>query len=665
MTVVQSSRALALGFARALFVENQFSLYRGDGTNQLRSGWVSAEQAVRSGEAYLGRTRPHIWGIDVDDPSHRAFPELLTFLDLAGLEFFEVDSGNRERPGRHVYVHVPDDPDRAVDHRRAIREALESRFGRLLGVIDFREQQGGGALRPPFSPHRNGATIAVPVEDDHEALLERVLGWADHRLLPGDLFYENERTLAAWVEPWLAHDKARARAIGRPLPLKLDGSPDRSRIDCSLALAFRNAGRTEDDWLRTRGPSGSRPSARAVEEGPNWVGYLKDKWQWALGQPLPFDNLRIGLDRLDEFEAEIGRFDGFARPKSMRTLLAAFIKKAKELGKVQFDLSRLEIRDMTGHHEETIHKNIHDPAFRRFVELVGSRTEIYHSQTYRLRVLETTEPSSRLEVQGSDNTLKCGGDLPVLSTPCTKLPDRAHPLFWNRPAALKPTGYATLRCFSFSEPRTQAEAMRLRAPDDVGKRTFKERHKELRQLGILEADGTGKRYTISRTVDWDQLADQLGLTEAQAKIGAIAATRRAGFRQYLLRRNDTSDEVREQLERTGAVPLAGRLVDTETGEILNASVAPTLPAAPRSAPRTRPCRCCGLPATSIEPITGLPWHKRCRMPAWVAKIEERHGIKIPEELIQRPTKVVVDDSEWFTGPPPTICGDHRRTRAAA
>lgn len=164
-------------------------------------------------------------------------------------------------------------------------------------------------------------------------------------------------------------------------------------------------------------------------------------------------------------------------------------------------------------------------------------------------------------------------------------------------------------------------------------------------------DGTPP--TVRKDVDGWHLADDLPAcldlvaehhgTDEKCRQRAEAHKRqRQNYReQYLVRRlpdryqlhgpQNLVDTLTGELVPFGRLvtPLGGLL--PEAGETQPAEVASSLR-------DLRPnCEACGHPTDQIEPTSGLPWHRSCRMPHSYARRHRDRGLTIPDHLVKYPT----------------------------
>ncbi len=113
-------------------------------TDNNGDGWVSLDEAARSGRAFTAHYRSDLLCIDAD--SERTAAAASTIADeLSGLGFRPVEWASGRTGHRQVIVHIPDD---------RLRLQVE-KDARGLG-IDVRRHS-----RPPLSPHRLGLPVAL------------------------------------------------------------------------------------------------------------------------------------------------------------------------------------------------------------------------------------------------------------------------------------------------------------------------------------------------------------------------------------------------------------------------------------------------------------------------------------------------------------------------
>lgn len=610
--------------------EHRFRLYLGDGTNTPRPGNVSAKEAVRSGGPFFGFTLPHVWGIDVDldvttPDGERVRRQLLALLDSAGLdEVIECWSG---QPGHlHVFVYEPGDVDRKriAEHFRA---DVDSR-------VDFRLQKGGSPIRPPGAPHRLDSHMRSTPDIGWREAIEMFEDWAERAghvprrsesptAVTGSLNDLSERDQALRRSDWMTADK-----VGPPVPRHGD-RVDRSAVDIALAAGFLSAGLTVEDFVQDRMPMGSCPSPRALDEADP-EGYLRSQFDWALTHPL-WSKTTVGLADLDEFEFLTVYRNLLDLDLTARTLLSAMCAKATSLGRTRFDWDRRDMNESTdlgmgpiatatGRLEKA------GVVRRRPASRVG------FADNYQLNVVSITERLN--ECKNRTHTVTSEQTLYELFL---HLPPPFHPAYSR--AGLKRTAWSVLLCFTIDEPRTVTEASKLGGPC---LRTFRDRAKELRAIGALVSPDGGSSYIVDPEFNFDQYADDRGLWDRR-----LRRAHKHDEERRVFTRNAQTDQVdpltaAESLERfaristrqrqcirpTQVVLGDGRSVNPHTGEIAVAE--PELPI--NTAPQL--CRACGRPTSTIGQDTGLPLHDGCLYPPWVARIERRHGVSIPDHLVK-------------------------------
>ena len=480
--------------------------------------------------------------------------------------------------------------------------------------------------------------------------------------------------LPRWAEAALAGDLDRMAELGVE-PSTASPTGERSGVDVQIAIAYLRSGRTEDDFLNDRHPNGPYPSSGAVEKGERGERYLHNIWQCVLSLPTPSESIRGGLDRLDQFRAMIEGWPKFKNPRMARAVLLAICDKAESLDKTTFGLdvrSLAELAKISPSSAQRILADASSGGTRRFLERSSASDERQEGQGqhYRLRVLEALGLGAIL---GHSYGANMGNP-----KECFRIaPSRNHPVFINAPGAFGQTGYETLRCFD--EPRTQAEACRLRDKKSVGERTFKERVKQLRCEGALLHDEESRKLSINPSFDFDRFAELKGLNavldrrshrhdlerldrlDEMERSGAVDSVTAAQRREHLERKEAT--RMAKAADRRLVLPRTedGRTIDPWTGEIYQADHSPievdqTARHQPeRSASSALPpsvaknCACCGEPTERSDRITGLPWGEGCRMQPWLVRIHERQGHTIPPELRARSTHVPTDlDNEVAT-----------------
>jgi hypothetical protein len=487
--------------------------------------------------------------------------------------------------------------------------------------VDWRLGEGGSPIRPPLSPHRRGGR-SEPLGDAADAL-DEVLAWSPAT---------QASVLPLWVEAVAVGDWASAERLGHSPSRKANGEVDRSGVDLSIALAFRNAGMKFPDFKRYREPGGTAPSPKAVERGAHSSVYLLKQWEAAMSRPPVGDQVKVGLDRLEELLWVLESDPALTLPD--RQVLHGVIALARHLGKTSVAFSYREISEWSGASLGAVADSLTSGRLAGYLSAPVEPTEsTWHgTRQYRLlvhealgRVLPSTEQSFLSP--------------PMVRQDCSQsgILLRTLPVFADRQEALGQKGYQALAGYSFEQARTRAEALALAS--DIGQTVFYERSNQFVSLGILVPDPESpKRLRRAQYVDWDRVAKDLGVLELP---GVRAARYREHRRRFVRDQQQDGDlSAAEAVDAFASLagsnptrvpalanPRVPENVDPFTGEILRA-------AGPAPSPHNAPiCRCCGRPTDRIEPTTGLPWHDSCLMPAWIAAIEERHGATIPRWLL--------------------------------
>lgn len=632
-----------------------FDLYLPDGSNNLdpEARRVTAEQAVTSGRPYLGRTLPWVWAIDIDiDTRSREGGEVLRAvlgqLELAGLdEYFLCDSG---RPGyRHVFVYEPE----GAEARRALAGAVRAFVS--PGVVDFRLQATGAAIRPPGAPHRFGGR-SMPVDGVDETL-DLLASWRDrhdaghedvrYAQVVGSLADLSERDRALLEGDW-----ARADQIGPPTP-KRGGVVDRSAVDVALAQAFRRAGLRREDFVRARAPGGEFPSPKALEQNDP-EAYLGRQWDWAVEHDMSAVQ-RAGLARLGDFQQAFVVSNHRGLSTVARRVLSALVAIADARGRTALNVGWREIRELTGAGNGPIGSALDELKLCGLIGVGRVASEgRFSGQATGVRL--NISALDRLEV-GQNSALSVT-PTPVVA-PFRPTWPLHHPAFW--PGGLKPTGWETVTHLSDREARSLAE---LEARSGVSRETLKRRLPELVAAGAVVRVGTERRpkYVANPDFDFDRYASDHGLFERQRQLELEHIEDRREFIGYQMSTGAIS--AREALERFGKLPARpesrpvsrspivanDRRIDPFTGEIFDGvSVVSQSVVEPAPELTSRHCRCCGRPSGRVHPTVGLPWHDGCLMPAWVARIERRNGVEIPDNLVAPPHPAPIDP--WEIDPP--------------
>ena len=117
------------------------------------AGFDDWDRAEASGRPYCIETRPEVIPVDIDAEHLDYLEAFRQTIAANGDPYLEVMSGGPASPNRHFFIHVPDEQRRnmVIAELRAICGAKPVRVGQKI--------------RPPFTPHRNGADISTPVND--------------------------------------------------------------------------------------------------------------------------------------------------------------------------------------------------------------------------------------------------------------------------------------------------------------------------------------------------------------------------------------------------------------------------------------------------------------------------------------------------------------------
>jgi len=631
----------AVRFALALCREETFSTL--DVDNRVTAKRLTAHQAVASGDAFFGSCRPEVWGIDIDGPSHPAVQYLRYVIAWTGVESLECLSGRDDH--RHLFVAVRDEAD-----RDCIQEQIRIAYPNLPpGVIDWRRQRTGSPLRPPGAPHRSGGR-SEPMIDADEAL-EIVESWCEPQT-PAPV-ERRRRALSEWCEAALQGELDRCdRLKARPLGRKANGERDRSALDVSIALEYRNKGRSKSEFVSDRRPGGPFPSPKAVEV-PDPDRYLDRQWESALSRPDPIASHRDGLDRLDEY---VVAFEADPDLSSVeRQVLHGFVRLAERYEKTVPAVAYRQLVEESLTSLDTVSASITSRRLSRYLSapIEPSADDWNESPEYRLRVLETVR--SPFHEQSSLP--------PPVRTDCSSaelLRLRVHPVFCHHKRGGRGQAcFETLTSFSDVEGRSVAEA--LRAATNVGRSAHREHTTWLTEIGALGPDPENPK--LKRRVpgfDWDAIAVQRCVHDIRERL----AKRHRDDRREMLRwkqQNGMSatDAVNEfaALARRRTLPdeadNAGvrTVVRFDTGEIIGTD--PVMVG--RGSTATGLFRACGCNGATMDPHIGLRRHHGCLFAPWMAEIERRHGASIPDELIKHPLPV----PDWgnFRPEPNSLPGD--------
>ncbi|MGE0309591.1 MAG: hypothetical protein AB7Q27_27960, partial [Acidimicrobiia bacterium] len=363
-----------------------------------------------------------------------------------------------------------------------------------------------------------------------------------------------------------------------------------------------------------------------------------------------------GLARLPEFERAIVVANVKGLSMAARRVLSALIDIAEARGRTTINVSWRQIRELSGTGDGSIGRALEELKRSGIVglgrhasdnRLVGQATE------FRLN----TGLLDRSEVR--QNRAQSVTPTPVVAPDCRTWPLH-HPAFW--PGGLTPVGWQIWTNLSAEEPRSKADLARS---GDVDRRSLDRHLPLLVDVGAVVRVGTPTRpkYLAVSDFDFDRYASDHGLFERQRQLELEHIEDRREFIGYQMSMGAIS--AREALERfsklrprpesrpvsRSAIVINDRRIDPLTGEFLESeeAVPPPADSCPAGARDGRYCRCCGRPSTRIHPTVGLPWHDWCLMPAWVARIERRNGVEIPDELVAPLPSPPVDP--WQIDPP--------------
>jgi hypothetical protein len=602
-----TDRQLQLDLALAVCREGSFMMI--DQKNNRRSDALTAEAAVNDGGAYFGSTHPWIWAIDIDAPHHGSVSTLRSILDDLDVAFVECRSGG-EDDRRHLFVHLGQE---LALRTRIQEEVLRAHPDVSSKVIDWRGQETGSAIRPPLAPHRLGGR-SEPLIDAAEALAV-LQSWSP----PGGMGVQE---LPSWVYAYMSGDWERAKKLGHPPK----NTRDRSAIDVSIALGFRNSGRSFSDFYEHRGPAGLYPSPKAVERGDRAHDYLWKQWSDAYRQPMPATMVRAGIDRLDDLlwvidwdpDLELGE----------RHTLAGIVELCRTYGKTSVAFSLRQLVEASLSSLGTVSRSLNSGRLSRYLGAQTRPSDESWNKTCQYQLLV-------LDALGSQVPILEQSDMspPWVIQDCSTVgtPRRTHPMFANGRGVFGQTGYQTLISFDPLEPRTQTEAMNRSL--DVGRATFRKWVKEFQYYGIL-VPADGRRLVVNPDFDWDWLSELYQVHDLRDRLADRHDDDRRKYNDLQYQRRQISAS--ELMDRTSTLVARKQSRERRRREALRPDVGvfERATASGRAEPTFRHCRCCGIPTLDVEPETGLPWHQHCLMPAWIAQIEERHGIAIPEHLLR-------------------------------
>ncbi|WP_147404116.1 helix-turn-helix domain-containing protein [Nocardia panacis] len=227
--------------------------------NEDNSGgdWVSVEEAVGSGRAFMVGVKPSLAVFDLDTPELVEGGERLReWAEAEGLPTLLVESG---RVGhRHLYV-------RSEYRDRVLGQALS--FG--ISKDAHRHNKG---VRPPLAPHRKGLSGALIAPETVQEALE-VLG-------PGEHDDSRYRNLPAWLVSLISDGDTDGRYSGRsPMALAIASGLRR----CGYGFtAFRAA-------MTNRGNRGGAKYFALLdgEGNENPDGFLVRVWEKSADQWSP------------------------------------------------------------------------------------------------------------------------------------------------------------------------------------------------------------------------------------------------------------------------------------------------------------------------------------------------------------------------------------------
>ncbi|MDC0359649.1 hypothetical protein OAM92_02845, partial [Acidimicrobiales bacterium] len=395
--------AVKLLVAQATVEPNQLMRYV-DASNRLQPEWRTLLEVVEAGFAFAGTTRNGWLAVDIDghspDSVDAAVASVLGLIDWAcDVPVFVLDSGSKERIGRHVWAYVNDD---------GLISRLKDQVGSLplAELIDVRD--AGKKMRPPLGPHRHGGRsepLDFAVEDfvaflDEHPQLKEPLREAN---LPKPSLRDRLSLNAKAILDGHIHQA-----------LRNDGRVDRSRVDASIATSAVNAGFTEQEYLQLRE---HYPSQRAAEE-PDPRDYLLRKFWSAKTLPGPEALPAQHRRRLNALKSR-AEADPALRRRSRHTdlkVIAVFCNKSVVLGQATFPIALREIR-----------KNAE----------IGSNQTVQRSlrrlqQAGYLR--RVCDPDSRcvtyqLQLSRKETNLTCTGGVQDDWSLSGTIPPRTHPVF--------------------------------------------------------------------------------------------------------------------------------------------------------------------------------------------------------------------------------------------
>jgi DNA-binding MarR family transcriptional regulator len=314
------------------------------------ASWVSIEAAVASGQAYAVELRRDVFATDGDHVgAEAATAALARSLRARGLEPLVVPSG---QPGRwHLFCRVA-----SVELRRRLAQQA-GRAG-----LDVRR-----CIRPPWSPHRLGLSVAGPTAAELEAAVA-ALGPRRSRT-----------SLSAATQRRLRH--------GDP------AAPTRSECDWSVALGWVNAGRDEDDLyqalMNPNNAAGAKTRELAERCGIREARrYVKLRYQRATAYVAANPPIATPTDARGEILAIYDAVDTMVwagqTGDSDRAVFEAECLLRLELGRLTASASERQIAERAGMTRPTVAAARRRLQARGLLQRVPTDRRRTHAATWRL-----------------------------------------------------------------------------------------------------------------------------------------------------------------------------------------------------------------------------------------------------------------------------------------
>ena len=184
------------------------------GPNNEPQGWVTIESAISAGHAFVVEVDDDVLALDADSEVKGQYVEKLLSSEMRTSSLYPVVIASG-RPGhRHLFARIEDRRLKTEFATRAREQKIDVRF----------------TLRPPLAPHRQDLPVAL-IEP---ATVIEVL----QALRPTRPQRQAKRAISVAMSKLLREGDSQARYRSR------------SESDMAIAIAFVNAGLSEDDLFR-------------------------------------------------------------------------------------------------------------------------------------------------------------------------------------------------------------------------------------------------------------------------------------------------------------------------------------------------------------------------------------------------------------------------------